>query len=810
LQVQTTGWNSASAHVGRTDNPHGVTAAQVGALTNNQANVSLNGGVVAVTNQLGALVSTNHTGDVSISGKFDVVGLHASTGLHIDSESSGTNIIDAGHETQFKGDVRLNARSANLADSLRIWDDGTEINFQMQEQTNSPYSATRSILLRARNKSVYLGYNTGFYFDNNSGSFPVGGPYVFNGAGNVGIGTNQPGERLVVVGNTIITGKVTAAAFFGNGGGVTNINGASLLSGSVGSSQMASNAVTSTQILDGTLVAPDYADNSISTGKLDSTVDVRYVNASGDTMTGYLNLPVNGLRVGATGFIMTNDNVGIGTNLPSERLTVDRNLKVVGTGSFGRVVATTLQIQTNAIYVTQDGNVGLGTNTPDAWATVTIGGNGLYVVGELDADGPIGTSDSFYGDGSNLSNLSGASLQAGSVAHAALANSSVDSNNIAANAIGVNQLAANAVTSVKIQAGSVDGSKLASGIISNVLLGADAVTSAKIQDGTIASNDYASGSISTGKLDATVDARYVNASGDSMSGTLFLTNNGLSVGITQLVVTANRVGIGTNSPTKTLDVRGDVNVSGVLTVGSISGVGTGLTGITAAQVGAAASVHTHSQYMTNGQILSFFQYPLALTNETYTGDVKTNRNNIYMMGTTQSFDAVVAVTLKGDGSAITNLSGSALASLSITHESLGLNSVKSENLDDGSVATSKLSSAVFNTFAPKNLSSYAGNNITYSNNQFHSGAGYSDVQATNAVWAAWPGVDTNAADDLKVSGGTMVAPINMGTNRITQLADAVDNEDAVNKRFMYQAISNSVYYVPEMGDLSMGSFNSQP
>jgi hypothetical protein len=235
-----------------------------------------------------------------------------------------------------------------------------------------------------------------------------------------------------------------------------------------------------------------------------------------------------------------------------------------------------------------------------------------------------------------------------------------------------------------------------------------------------------------------------------------------------------------------------------------------LTGITAAQVGAAASVHTHSQYMTNGQILSFFQYPLALTNETYTGDVKTNRNNIYMMGTTQSFDAVVAVTLKGDGSAITNLSGSALASLSITHESLGLNSVKSENLDDGSVATSKLSSAVFNTFAPKNLSSYAGNNITYSNNQFHSGAGYSDVQATNAVWAAWPGVDTNAADDLKVSGGTMVAPINMGTNRITQLADAVDNEDAVNKRFMYQAISNSVYYVPEMGDLSMGSFNSQP
>ena len=53
-----------------------------------------------------------------------------------------------------------------------------------------------------------------------------------------------------------------------------------------------------------------------------NSVDSQYVNVAGDTMTGPLVLPGNGLTVGSGQLVVSGGNVGIGANSPSSRVEV--------------------------------------------------------------------------------------------------------------------------------------------------------------------------------------------------------------------------------------------------------------------------------------------------------------------------------------------------------------------------------------------------------------------------------------------------------------------------------------------------------
>lgn len=67
-------------------------------------------------------------------------------------------------------------------------------------------------------------------------------------------------------------------------------------------------------------------------------------------------------------------------------------------------------------------------------------------------------------------------------------------------------------------------------------------------------------------------------------------------------------------------------------------------------------------------------------------------------------------------------------------------------------------------------------------------------------------LDTNGLDDLLLSGGTMSGAINMSTNRITDLADAVADGDAVSKGHLAAALAN----ISASGGLSMGIYTNTP
>jgi hypothetical protein len=58
----------------------------------------------------------------------------------------------------------------------------------------------------------------------------------------------------------------------------------------------------------------------------------------------------------------------------------------------------------------------------------------------------------------------------------------------------------------------------------------------------------------------TSSAGKVNRSGDTMTGSLILPENGLKIGTRQLAITDGKVGIGTDTPSAALEVRGDVKL----------------------------------------------------------------------------------------------------------------------------------------------------------------------------------------------------------------------------------------------------------
>ncbi len=100
------------------------------------------------------------------------------------------------------------------------------------------------------------------------------------------------------------------------------------------------NSITSAMVVDGTITDADISGSAaISYSKLSGVAsathnhDGTYVKVMGDTMTGSLSLPVNGLVAGTNQLVLSGGNVGIGTANPTQRLEISGNVKISGTGN---------------------------------------------------------------------------------------------------------------------------------------------------------------------------------------------------------------------------------------------------------------------------------------------------------------------------------------------------------------------------------------------------------------------------------------------------------------------------------------------
>lgn len=262
------------------------------------------------------------------------------------------------------------------------------------------------------------------------------GNSFFNG-GNVGIGTTSPEAKLEVAGQIKITGgspeagKVLTSDATGlaswatiAGGGEGDITGViagvGLTGGGTSGDVIVSHADASAQASvnnsGGAVIQDITLDDFGHLTSLNSiNLDARFVNVTGETMTGALTLPSDGLTVGTNQLVALGGNVGIGTTNPAHKLTVGdqagtspSNYLQINAATWAGIVFSGggrgaditynhaqnyLRFETSPgdgtgpwerMRITGAGKVGIGTNNPTEQLTVagkilSTGGDGGFV-----------------------------------------------------------------------------------------------------------------------------------------------------------------------------------------------------------------------------------------------------------------------------------------------------------------------------------------------------------------------------------------------------------------------------------------------
>ena len=151
-------------------------------------------------------------------------------------------------------------------------------------------------------------------------------------AGNVGIATSNPTERLHVVGNALVSGSVSGSNFIGIGAGLSNLNATHITTGTLSVSLggtgatattgTGSNVLNVTPLLVGATLSGNTSNTGLIIGGTMSNTGLSNPTVAGGSMSNVsLAGPLTGLLT-----VTVASNVGIGTTTPAERLNVMGNI----------------------------------------------------------------------------------------------------------------------------------------------------------------------------------------------------------------------------------------------------------------------------------------------------------------------------------------------------------------------------------------------------------------------------------------------------------------------------------------------------
>src|SRR5262249_43165257 len=194
-------------------------------------------------------------------------------------------------------------------------------------------------------------------------------------------------------GNQTVNGSVSAAAFFGNGAGLTNVTASGLSCvGCVGNTQLGINYAAGDaqggNALNALMIG-GLSPSAFASAFAPANGSGNYVTKAGDTMSGTLNLPANGLVAGTNQLVLSGGNVGIGTATPQSAL------DVAGLGNFS---GTSTGFNSAVLQVMQSSNgAGPGvsvTNLPPG----AVRGDATATTDQI-THGVTGTSQSSNGRG---------------------------------------------------------------------------------------------------------------------------------------------------------------------------------------------------------------------------------------------------------------------------------------------------------------------------------------------------------------------------------------------------------------------------
>jgi len=350
------------------------------------------------------------------------------------------------------------------------------------------------------------------------------------------------------------TKKITSKELV-QGGVITLIDdgvipGAKLVSGGVGTLQLATDAVTELKIIDGAVTTAKIADSSVTSAKFATgAIDTAAIATGGVTTAKLADASVTNVKLAVDAVATTNisddsvtsakiaagavdttalaansvnsakiadDAVGT-TEIANDAVTADK----IAAGAVDSTAIATNAVTTTAItdFSVTAAKLGTGAVTSTKLASNSVGNANII-------NGTIDFAKTNFANGS----VPGAKITDGSITAAKLAVDSVTGPAIADRVIGAVNIQLNSITNAELASNSVESAEIANNAVTENKINLLAVTTGKIADGAVTDDKVATGIAGTKLTDNSVTAAKIPTASldrglDKTSGSIGHTNS---------------------------------------------------------------------------------------------------------------------------------------------------------------------------------------------------------------------------------------------------------------------------------------------